>query len=83
VHPVNYIHNHPEFWTDQRIVKEAWRFHNEATTFGKNNLKDEQNNDLYLNKLDIDSEEVFTRLQIFASRIKTIFSLMKCVKKHM
>ena len=61
-HPVNYIYTHPEFWSEERIRKEAWRFHNVATTFGKTHLKDEQDNDLYLNKLDLDSEEVFTRL---------------------
>jgi hypothetical protein len=46
----------------QQLRKESWRFHNLATTFGKTHLKDKQGNDLYLNKLDIDSDEVFTRL---------------------
>jgi P4 family phage/plasmid primase-like protien len=61
-HPVNYIYHHPEFWNEERLVKESWRFHNVATTFGKTHRKDDQNNDLYLNQLDIDSDEVFTRL---------------------
>ncbi len=25
-HPVNYIYTHPEFWTEERLTKEAWRF---------------------------------------------------------
>jgi hypothetical protein len=58
-HPINFIYNHPEFWNEDRIAKEAWRFHNVATTFGKIHLKDEQGQDLYLNCLDIDSQNVY------------------------
>jgi hypothetical protein len=43
-HAVTYIYNHPEFWNEQRLEREAWRFNNVATTFGKTHLKD----DLYL-----------------------------------
>ena len=32
-HPVNYIYNHPEFWTEDRVKKEHWRFNNVATTW--------------------------------------------------
>ena len=72
-HPVNYIYHHPEFWNKERLTKEAWRFHNVATTFGKTHLKDEQGNDLYLNKLDIDSDEVFTRLANIGIKDKDYF----------
>jgi P4 family phage/plasmid primase-like protien len=61
-HPVNYIYNHPDFWNEERLEREAWRFNAVATTFGKTRLKDDNGNDLYLNQLDIDSEEVFTKL---------------------
>jgi P4 family phage/plasmid primase-like protien len=61
-HPVNYIYNHPEFWNEERLKREAWRFNAVATVFGKTRLKDDNGNDLYLNQLDIDSEEVFTKL---------------------
>lgn len=64
VEPVNYIYNHPEFWTEDRIKKEAWRFINVATTYGKTHLKDNDGNDLYLNELDIDDKEIFTQLSI-------------------
>ena len=64
VEPVNYIHNHPEFWNEDRFKKEAYRFINVATTYGKTHLKDSDDKDLYLNELDIDDEEIFTRLSI-------------------
>ena len=63
-HPVNYIHDHPEFWNKDRLEKERWRFKNVATTYGKTHLKDEERRDLYLYELDIDDEEIFTRLSI-------------------
>jgi hypothetical protein len=63
-HPINYICNHQEFWNEQRLEREAWRFDNVATTFGKTHLKDKDGNDLYLNLLDVDSEQVFTKLAI-------------------
>ena len=64
VHPVNYISNHPEFWDENRIQKEHWRFNNVATTFGKTHLTDEHGASLYLNALDIDSKQVFDSLAI-------------------
>jgi hypothetical protein len=64
VHPVNYIFNHPEFWTVDRIKQEPWRFNNVATTFGKTHLTDEQGASLYLNVIDIDSKQVYDNLAI-------------------
>jgi hypothetical protein len=62
--PVNYIYHHPEFWSEDRIEREACRFINVATTYGKTHLKDAENSDLYLYELDIDDKEIFTRLSI-------------------
>ncbi len=64
IHPVNFIYNHPEFWTEDRIKQEHWRFDNVATAFGKTHLTDEQGASLYLNGLDIDSKQVFDSLAI-------------------
>jgi hypothetical protein len=72
-HPVNYIYNHPEFWSVERIEKESWRFDNVATTFGKTDIKDSQGGDLYLNELDIDSNEVFTTLAVIPVNDKDYF----------
>lgn len=66
VESVNYINNHPEFWTEERLRKEAHRFKNVATLPGKTHLKAEDGNPLYLNILDIDSEPVFTILGRFS-----------------
>jgi hypothetical protein len=79
-HPVNYIYNHPEFWNEERIKKETWRFENVATTFGKTHLSDEHGNDLYLNQLDIDSEAVFTKLAVISIRNKEYFFIDEMCK---
>jgi hypothetical protein len=68
VEPVNYIYNHPEFWTEDRIKKEAYRFKNVATTLGKTRLRAEDANSLHLNALDIDSEQVYTILSRLSGR---------------
>jgi P4 family phage/plasmid primase-like protien len=60
--PLNYIYNHPEFWSEKRIEREAYRFKNVATTLGKTHLNAKDGSSLYLNALDIDSERVFTIL---------------------
>jgi P4 family phage/plasmid primase-like protien len=60
--PVNYIYHHPEFWNEERIEREAYRFINVATLTGKTHLKAENDIPLYLNALDIDSEQIFTIL---------------------
>ncbi|MGE5660656.1 MAG: hypothetical protein ACM3X1_00255, partial [Ignavibacteriales bacterium] len=60
--PLNYICHHPEFWSEERIEKESYRFINVATLTGKTHLKAEDGNPLYLCALDIDSEQVFTIL---------------------
>ena len=41
IHPVNYISNHPEFWDENRIKQEHWRFNNVATAFGETHKTDE------------------------------------------
>ena len=64
VHPINYIYNHPEFWTEERIKQEHWHFTNVATTFGKTHITDEQGTPLYLNVPDIDSKHAFDTLAI-------------------
>jgi P4 family phage/plasmid primase-like protien len=68
IEPVTYIYNHPEFWNEERLKKEAHRFKNVATLPGKTHLKTKDGNPLYLNILDIDSEQVFTILSRFTYR---------------
>lgn len=60
--PVNYIYYHPEFWNEERLEREAYRFINVATLAGKTHLKADDGNPLYLCVLDIDSNQVFTIL---------------------
>lgn len=79
-HTINYIYNHPEFWNKDRISREAWRFHNVATTYGKTHIKDEEGNNLYLNEFDIDSKEVFDRLAIVRVKDKDYFFIDEMCK---
>lgn len=72
-HPINYMYHHPEFWSDERFEKESWRFQNVGTTYGKTHRKDKDGHDLYLNELDIDSKEVFTKLAIIRIKDKDYF----------
>jgi hypothetical protein len=62
-HPVTEIYIDPNFWNPERIINEAWRFYNVASTFGLTNLKDSGSKPLYLVMLDIDSEQVFKLLR--------------------
>ena len=48
--------------TGERLRKNSHLFYNVATIFGKSHIKDKDGNDIFLNCLDIDSDEAFTRL---------------------
>src|SRR6266545_1071736 len=52
------IYDNPNYWSYEKLVQESYRFKNVATCFGRTHLKDEQG-DLYLNCLDIDSQKVY------------------------
>jgi hypothetical protein len=66
----NEIYNNGNYWTSEKIEHEYYRFKNVATIYGKTHLKDEQGKELYLNELDIDSKEAFTRLAIIRAKNK-------------
>jgi hypothetical protein len=53
------IYENPDYWSSERFVREAHKFQNVATCFGKTHLKDDKGEDLYLNCLDIDSDNVY------------------------
>lgn len=81
-HAVNYIYNQPEFWTEDRLEKEGWRFKNVATHLGRTHLKGEDGRSLYLNALDIDSEKVFTILnRLSTSTGKDFYFIEEVCKK--
>jgi hypothetical protein len=61
-HPIRYICNHPDFWNGERIEKEKDRFKNVATALDRTHIRGPDGRSLYLNALDIDSEQVFTIL---------------------
>ena len=62
------IYDDPNFWThEKKLTKEVAKFKNVATALGKTRLSNERG-PLYLNDLDIDSDEVYKilfRLQNF------------------
>jgi P4 family phage/plasmid primase-like protien len=53
------IYDNPDYWTPEELKKQAYKFKNVATVFGKTHIKDEEGRNLYLNCLDIDSENVY------------------------
>jgi P4 family phage/plasmid primase-like protien len=53
------VYENPKYWSPERLARESHKFKNIATCFGKSHLKDEQGKDLYLNCLDIDSDNVY------------------------
>jgi hypothetical protein len=54
----NQIYDNSDYWSTEGISQEQIKFHNVATTFGKVHTKDEDGKILYLNGLDIDSDNV-------------------------
>src|SRR6266480_2697614 len=58
VESTNEIYDDPNYWSYEKLVREAYMFNNVATLFGKTHLSDEQGV-LYLNCLDIDSQKVY------------------------
>ena len=69
----NDIYNNPDYWTPQKLETEGYRFSNIGTTYGRTHIKDKQGKELYLNELDVDSNEVFTRLGIVRIQDKDYF----------
>src|SRR5262245_39299252 len=58
------IYEDPNYWTDEKLVQEAWKFkYGVATIFGETRLSDEQG-PLHLNDLDVDSDTVHDLLFI-------------------
>lgn len=81
VESVNYINDHPEFWTEERLRIEAYRFKNVATLPGKTRLETKDGNPLYLIILDIDSEPVFTILcRLIGSDGKDLYFIDRACK---
>ena len=74
--PVNYIRDHPDFWTPERLEKEAYRFINVATTMGKSS----ENNTYSRDELDIDSEPVYEKLKDFIENTKDKTIIVKTKK---
>jgi P4 family phage/plasmid primase-like protien len=71
------IYENPDYWTDERLKQQAYKFKNVATVFGKAHKKDEEGRNLYLNCLDIDSDKVYNILfNLVNSNTKRKYSLI-------
>ena len=53
------IYENPDYWTEEKLVKEQFRFSNVATVFGCTNIQDEKGQILFLNCFDCDSEYIY------------------------
>lgn len=67
-------------WKQNEITN--FHFENIATCFGKTHIRDESNRELYLNCLDIDSDEVFTRLSIIVDEKGNDRFFVNELRKH-
>ena len=77
------IYEDPNFWSENKLISEYFKFKNVATVFGKTHVKDSEGKDLYLNGLDCDSEAVYKILTtpieeisdlVLKSKLKDVFS---------
>lgn len=69
----NDIYNNPKYWSEEKLRNNHHLFYNVATVFGKSHIIDADGNDLYLNVLDVDSKNVFTRLAIISANGKQVY----------
>ncbi len=67
------IYSDSNFWNEKKLHDTAHTFKNIATTFGKTHLRDQDGRELYLNMIDIDSQEVFNRLAVVSIKDKDHF----------
>ena len=70
VNSTNEIYSNPDFWTEEKLTQNYWRFSNIATTFGITHVQ-ETKDDLYLHCLDIDSDNVLSILFDLLNELKS------------
>jgi P4 family phage/plasmid primase-like protien len=76
------IYDNPNYWTLEGLKQQAHKFRNVATVFGKTHIKDEEGRDLYLNCLDIDSDNSYYVLfNLENSKSKQKYSLIPKLQK--
>jgi P4 family phage/plasmid primase-like protien len=76
------IYENPDYWTHERLKQQAYKFKNIATVFGKSYIKDDEGRDLYLNCLDIDSDNIYDVLfNLENSKSKQKYSLLPKLQK--
>ncbi|MGC2573943.1 MAG: hypothetical protein WA364_20700, partial [Candidatus Nitrosopolaris sp.] len=71
VSSTNEIYNNPDYWTEEKLTQNYWKFSNRATTFGITYVRTIQGNKkLYLHCLDIDSDNVLAILFDLLNELK-------------
>jgi hypothetical protein len=74
VRSTNGIHNDPNYWTEEKLIKDCSRFLNIATTFGITDIagtESDENKKVYLHCLDIDSDNVLAILFNIVEELKS------------
>jgi hypothetical protein len=76
----NQIYDNSDYWSIESISQEQNKFRNIATTFGKVHTKDEDGEVLYLNGLDIDSDDILRILFDLLEELKSKTFITKTKK---
>jgi hypothetical protein len=72
VSSTNEICSNPDYWTEEKLIQNHWRFSNTATTFGIiQTIHGNENDILYLHCLDIDSDNVLAVLFDLLNELKS------------
>ena len=64
IQSTNDIYNNPNYWFEEKLRSNQHLFHNVATLLGKSRIKDIDSTDLYLNGIDIDSEDALVLIRL-------------------
>jgi hypothetical protein len=77
------IYNNVDYWSIEKLKQEAYRFEGVATALGKTKKTDLEGKNLYLIKLDCDSEPVFKFLSLPIAELHEVLQIMVNIKtKH-
>jgi P4 family phage/plasmid primase-like protien len=76
------IYDDPNYWMFEKLAEESQKFFGVATVFGRSPSNDSEGKDLYLNELDIDSNNVYQILFRLQTGDGPEYSLIPLLQKE-